>query len=445
MSIISRRKFLAASGSLGAASAFARFGLMNASAQQSGDYKALVCIFLFGGNDGHNTVVPKGAGYNQYAALRGPLAIPQQDLPGTPARDGREFGIHPELGLLLPYYGQGKLAIVANVGVLFRPITREQYRNRQGAIPSNLFSHSDQQQQWQTGHFDYSRGSGWGGRMADRIAHLNVPSSFPAAVSLAGNQIMMAGEETVPAVISPGGGMQLTGNGTAAFLEARQAALQEMIGMDSGLAMVQAAGQTLQDGLDIGKLITEALAAAPPLQTAFPNTNLGRQLLEVARLIASREKLGMRRQIFFASIGGFDTHSNQLATHANLMGQLANAMNAFYLATEEMSVAGSVVTFTESEFGRTMNPSAGAGTDHAWGSQHFVLGANVRGGDVYGTYPNLALGGPDDSGSRGSYIPTLSLDQYGATLATWFGVPADRLDGIFPNLNNFNQRTIHFL
>ncbi|MCW5965507.1 MAG: DUF1501 domain-containing protein [Bryobacterales bacterium] len=445
MAIRSRRESLAASGSVAAASAFARFGMMNANAQQAGDYKALVCVFLFGGNDGHNTVAPRDTVHAEYATLRGSLAIPQADLLSVPAKNGKEFGLHPNLGFIHPYFAQGKLAVVANVGVLYRPITRDQYRNKLGPIPSNLFSHSDQQQQWQTGYFDYSRGTGWGGRTADLVAHLNAPSKFPTAVSLAGNQIMLAGKDTTPAAIAPGGGMQLTGNGGVAFREARQKALQEMIGMDSGLAMVQAAGQTLQDGLDVGKLINEAIATAPPLQTAFPNTNLGRQLLEVARLIASREKLGMRRQIFFASIGGFDTHANQLATHANLMSQLAEAMNAFYLATEELSVANSVVTFTESEFGRTMNPAAGAGTDHAWGSHHLLLGASVKGGDIFGAYPNLALGGPDDSGSRGSYIPTTSLDQYGATLASWFGVSPSALDDIFPNLIHFSNRTLDFV
>lgn len=445
MAIRSRREFLAASGTAAAAGAFARFGMMNANAQQAGDYKALVCVFLFGGNDGHNTVAPRDGVHAEYATLRGSLAIPQADLLSIPAKNGKEFGLHPNLSSIHGYYGQGKLGVVANVGVLYRPITRDQYRNKLGPIPSNLFSHSDQQQQWQTGYFDFSRGTGWGGRTADLMAHLNAPSKFPTAVSLAGNQIMLAGKETKPAAIAPGGGMQLTGNGGVAFREARQKALQEMIGMDSGLAMVQAAGQTLQDGLDLGKLINEALATAPPLLTAFPNTNLGRQLLEVARLIASREKLGMRRQIFFASIGGFDTHSNQLTTHANLMTQLAEAMNAFYLATEELSVANSVVTFTESEFGRTMNPAAGAGTDHAWGSHHFVLGASVKGGDLFGAYPNLALGGPDDAGSRGSYIPTTSLDQYGASLASWFGVSPSGLDDIFPNLIHFSKRTLDFV
>lgn len=445
MAIRSRREFLAAAGQTAAASAFARFGMMNANAQSSSDYKALVCVFLFGGNDGHNTVAPKDAAHAQYANLRGALAISQADLLSVPARNGKEYGFHPNLAAIHPFYGEGKLAVVANVGVLFRPTTRDQYRNRTGPIPSNLFSHSDQQQQWQTGHFDYSRGTGWGGRTADRMAYMNAPSKFPTAVSLAGNQIMLTGAETTPAAIAPGGGMQLTGNGTAAFREARQRALQEMIGMDSGLTMVQAAAQTLRDGLDIGKLINEALAAAPPLQTAFPNTNLGRQLLEVARLIASRQQLGMRRQIFFASIGGFDTHANQLVTHANLMTQLGEALHAFYRATEEMGVADAVVTFTESEFGRTMNPAAGAGTDHAWGSHHLVLGASVKGGDVVGTYPNLALGGPDDAGSRGSYIPTISLDQYGASFASWFGVPPAGLDAIFPNLVNFSDRTLNLL
>jgi uncharacterized protein (DUF1501 family) len=445
MAIRSRRQFLAASGTALAASTLTRFGQMNAIAQGASDYKALVCVFLFGGNDAHNTLAPRDKAYEEYASLRGALAIPRDELLAISSTDGREFGLHPGLAPIHGLYGSGRMALLANVGVLFRPMNREEYRSKAGPIPANLFSHSDQQQQWQTAHFDMFRGTGWGGRIADAVASMNGDATFPTAVSLAGNRVMLAGKETTPAAINPGGGMRLTGSGGRAFLQARQAALQEMIGMDSGLTMVQAAGETLLDGLYIGQLIDEALQSAPPLQTAFPDTGLGRQMLEIARLIASRERLGMRRQIFFASIGGFDTHANQLATHANLLGQVGAALNAFYLATEELSIADSVVTFTESEFGRTMNPSASAGTDHAWGSHHFVIGGAVQGGKLYGEYPQLALGGPLDAGSRGSYIPTTSLDQYGASLASWFGVAPVALDDIFPNVRQFSPTVIPFL
>jgi uncharacterized protein (DUF1501 family) len=445
MAIRSRREFLAASSTALAASALTRFGQMNASAQTSSDYKALVCVFLFGGNDCHNTIAPRDSGFEEYASLRGQLAIPRDNLLPVSSSDGREFGLHPSLSAIHPYFSSGRMAIIANVGVLFRPMTREEYRGRSGPIPANLFSHSDQQQQWQTAHFDLFRGTGWGGRIADAIQNLNGDAVFPTSVSLAGNRVMLAGKDTTPAAISPGGGMRLTGQGNLAFRRARQAALQEMIGLDSGLSLVQAAGETLLDGIHIGQLIDEAIATAPPLQTEFPNTGLGRQMLEIARLIASRERLGMRRQIFFASIGGFDTHANQLGAHANLLGQLGEAVDSFYRATEEIGVADSVVTFTESEFGRTMNPSASAGTDHAWGSHQFVIGGGVNGSNIYGEFPQLALGGPSDAGSRGSYIPTVSLDQYGATLASWFGVAPSDLDGIFPNLRQFSPTTLAFL
>jgi uncharacterized protein (DUF1501 family) len=446
MGILSRREFLAASAQLaGAGIGFSRFGLMNASAQTSGDYRALVCIFLFGGNDGNNMVIPGGNGYAQYASLRPGLTIDQSALLAVNSKAGTAYGLHPNLAAVHPLYGEGKMAIVANVGVLYKPTTRAEYTSRSVPVPSNLFSHSDQQQQWQTGHFDYFRGTGWAGRTADQVAYMNAPSKFPTAVSLAGNPVLLTGEHTKPATLQAGSTPALTGSGGTAFLEQRGAALQEIIALDSGLTMIQQAGQSLKDGIDIGKLIQSATAAAPPLATTFPNTNLGRQLTDIAKLIGVRASLGMRRQIFFASLGGFDTHANQLATHVTLMTQLSEAVAAFYRATEELGVANSVVTFTESEFGRTMEPSAGAGTDHAWGSHHFLFGAAVKGGDLYGKYPQLALGGPDDSGSRGSWIPTTSLDQYGATLARWFGVPPASLDAIFPNLKNFSVRDLGFL
>lgn len=446
MGILTRRKFIAASGQLAAASlGLERFGLMNAAAQSNGDYRALVCVFLFGGIDANNLVIPAGSSYAQYSALRQGLALPENSLLPVAARNGRNFGLHPNLKALHPLYGSSRMAILANVGVLYRPTTRDEYRNRAVPLPSNLFSHSDQQQQWQTGHLDLFRGTGWAGRVADQVAYMNAPSKFPVSASLAGNPILLAGSDSKPATLAAGGTMSLTGRGGAAFRAQRDAALQEIIKLDSGLTMVQQAGASLQDGIDIGKLIQSALATAPALTTVFPTTGLGRQLSDITKLIAVRGALGMRRQIFFASLGGFDTHANQLATHVALLPQLSDAIAAFYQATEELGVANSVTTFTESEFGRTMQPSAGGGTDHAWGSHHFLFGAAVKGSDVYGTFPELALGGPDDSGSRGSYIPTTSLDQYGATLASWFGVPPSGLDSIFPNLANFPTRTLGFL
>ncbi|MCC7342010.1 MAG: DUF1501 domain-containing protein [Bryobacterales bacterium] len=446
MAILSRRSFLASSAHLAAAGiGFGRFGLMNASAQGSGDYRALVCVFLFGGIDAHNLLAPKGNGYAEYASLRQNLAIAQDTLLPVTTKAGVEYGLHPNLAAIHPFYAAGRMSMLANVGVLFRPTTRDEYRNRAVPLPNNLFSHSDQQQQWQTGDFDHFRGTGWGGRTADQVAYMNAPSKFPTAVSLSGNPILLTGSDTKPATLQAGSTVTLTGGGGSTFRAQRDAALQELIKIDSGLTMIQQAGASLQDGIDIGKLIQSATAAAPPLTTTFPNTGLGRQLSDIAKLIGVRSSLGMRRQIFFASLGGFDTHANQLATHVTLLPQLAEAIAAFYQATEEMGVANSVTTFTESEFGRTMQPSAGGGTDHAWGSHHFIVGGAVKGGDLFGTYPNLALAGPDDANSRGSYIPTTSLDQYGATLASWFGVPPAGLDAIFPNLANFSKRDLGFL
>lgn len=227
-------------------------------------------------------------------------------------------------------------------------------------------------------------------------------------------------------------------------MAARDKALGELLEMDAGCALIQAASANTREGIRIATLIN-SVTQSNPLQTQFPNTGLGTELAQVARLIQVRNELGMRRQIFFASLGGFDTHSNQLPDQQSLYTQLSQAMAAFYNATVELGVAAQVTTFTESEFGRTFQPSAGNGSDHAWGSHHLVMGGAVRGGNLYGTFPALALQGPDDSGNRGNWIPTTSLDQCGATLANWFGVPGTEMPIVFPNLANFTTQNVRFL
>jgi len=442
----SRREFLLKTGrvvsTVGAAAALAPFGSVNAFAQ-SADYKAMVCVFQFGGNDANNMFVPMGAKYSTYASIRGSVAIPQASLLPVPTVAGDPFGLHPSLAPIHAHYAAKRLAVVSNVGMLVRPTTKAEYKSNSVPVPMNLFSHSDQQMQWQNASPIAPSGTGWGGRIADRLQGLNSPSNFPPSVAISGNSLQLIGVETKPTTVADGFG--ISGNDGSAAANARQASLQEMLQFDSGVVLFQAASTTLKDGIDVVKQIQDAASGAPPLATVFPGSGLGQQLAQVARIVQIRAALGMKRQIFFVSQGGYDTHDGQLPNHANLLADLAASMQAFYNATVEMSVTDQVATFTESEFNRTFQPNGNAGTDHAWGGHCLVLGGPVKGGDMFGTFPELALLGPDDSGSRGNWIPTTSLDQYGATLAQWFGVHPIDLPLVFPNLVNFPVKTLPFM
>ena len=444
----SRRSFLRlATGTFVPLAGMARFGAMNALAQAP-DYKALVCIFLTGGNDGHNLVVPQTASqFNVYKANRGSLALPDNSaslLPIT-TKNGTPYAVNDGLSLIHSLWGQQKLAIVANAGTLVQPTTRAQYLASAVNVPANLFSHSDQIVQMQTATKGGGGGTGWAGRTADALQSLNGASTFPAAVSMSGQQIFCTGNIVQSASLIPGYDMTPYGMNiwppTAGA--ARQAALQQVLTMDSGLAVVQAANKVRQDGLDLSAMLRSA-NVSQPIGTLFPGTSIGQQLKQIAQIIQLRGSIGIRRQVFFCSLGGFDTHGSQSWQQWDLLKQMSAAMSAFYQATQELGVANDVTTFTESEFGRTLQPS-GSGSDHGWGSHFLVMGGAVKGGDLYGQFPNLSLGGPDDCGTRGTLLPTTSLDQYGATLSKWFGVPDAQLNSVFPNLQNFATRDLGFL
>jgi uncharacterized protein (DUF1501 family) len=443
-----RRSFLQlATGAMAPLAGFTRFGQMNAYAQQAQDYKALVCIFLFGGCDGNNVLIPQSQQqFDAYKAARGSLALPDVSaklLPVT-AKNGTPYALSDGLALIQPFWAQNKLAAVANVGNLPEPTTRAQYLAGQVAVPTNLFSHSDQVVQMQTATFGGSGGTGWAGRLADQVQSMNGAATFPASVSMAGQQIFCAGDIVQSASLIPGFDMSPTGFTVwpATSAAARMTALQEILSLDSGMALVQAANKVRQDALSLSSMLKGLNGT--PFATQFPGTDLGNQLKQVAQIIKLRGSTGMKRQVFFCSLGGFDTHSAQAWQHWDLLKQLAAAMQAFYLATEEMGIADKVTLFTESEFGRTLQPS-GNGSDHGWGSHFLVLGGAVQGGDVFGTFPQLALGGPDDAGTRGALLPTTSLDQYGATMAKWFGVPPIAMETVFPSLKKFSVKDLGFM
>ncbi len=435
-----RREFLrrgaCALGGVALASTVESLRIVNALAPQAAaDYRALVCVFLNGGNDGDNMVIPFD-NYAAYSAARGPsgLALPQASiLQLNPAR-GRTFGFHTNMPELRDLFNKGKLAVLFNTGPLLEPLTRAAYLNGTGQVPPYLFSHLDQVRVWQTAqHETVGVVSGWGGRTADRAAALNGPATFPQLVSIFNINRFNVGVNTRPLALFDSS-RQLNSvlvydqapGFTAEQTAARRAAVDEATGLGREAVMMRAAGDVRSTALRTSETLA---TVSPSLATVFPNTTLGRQLEQVARVISLRNVFGMKRQIFFCYLDGFDTHSRQREVHDALLQEISRAMLAFYDSTVEMGVAGGVTTFTLSDFGRTFDSAgvvAGVGSDHGWGNNHLIMGGAVRGGDFYGTPSALALGGPDDtdggSSPRGRWIPTTSIEQYAATLARWYGV-----------------------
>jgi uncharacterized protein (DUF1501 family) len=411
---------------------------LSAAPLDTSDYKALICLFLFGGNDANNLIVPHDAsGYASYAAARGILAIPQASLlPLTLQNgDGRDFALHPNLTELQALFNQGKLGVVTNVGTLVAPVTRAQYLAGGAAVPPQLFSHADQSVQWQTSVPDVISKTGWGGRMADVLQSLNAGSKISLNISIAGTNTFEVGNTVLPYSISPTGSVGLAGFDGSANANVRLQAFKDLLALPHNNLFEQAYADTVSRSIAANDLLTSALAGIPAFQTVFPTTSLGQQLNMIAKLIAARDNLSMKRQIFFCSVGGYDTHGDQLTGQANLFTELSQALNAFYSATVELGIASQVTTFTASDFGRTY-PTNGSGSDHGWGSHQLVLGGAVQGGRLFGTFPTLAVNGPDDTG-QGRWIPTTSVDEFSATLATWFGVSASDLSTVLPNIGRF--------
>ena len=404
------------------------------------DYKALVCIYLFGGNDSNNMIVPMdSASYNAYRTLRSNLALTGTALL-SPIADANNnpFSLHSSLAELNSLYSSQHLAFVLNTGQLHRPLTKAQYQQGQNN-PSNLFSHSDQTLQAQTGTPTLS-GSGWGGRLLDCFGS----SELLGAVSVSSPALFLQGMDVGSNVIPPGANLNLSGMSITprSAADARRRAVNDILALQTGDAHRDAANRAFSDGLRLADNLGSN-SNLPALGTTFPNTSIGNQLREVARLIRVRAPMGPGRQVFFCSIDGWDLHASQTGSHPGLFQQLSQGMTAFYNATQEIGMAQQITTFTQSEFGRTFQ-SNGSGSDHAWGSHLIVLGGAVRGG-IYGRMPAFAFGGPDDANTRGVWIPTISTAQFGATLGRWFGATESNLAYAFPNLTNFPTTNVGFM
>jgi uncharacterized protein (DUF1501 family) len=414
---------------------------MTARAQSSSDYKALVCVFLFGGNDANNMLVPNdSATYANYQKIRQNLALPQGSLVAIhdPATNAA-YGLHPSFAPIAPLYNTGKrLALVANVGTLVQPVPRGSNGMPQLTavpLPVNLYSHSDQQNEWQNAVPQGGATTGWSGRLADKLAGIS-GGVVPPAISISGNALQLIGQNTQPSTVNTSNfGL------TAPATDPGSIALQNMLTLPSGVTLIQAAQNSLKDAIAVAQAVNAAVAGSSSLGVTFASTDIGTQLAQVAKLIQVRAALGATRQIFFCSQGGYDTHSNQLPLQVTLYSNLAAALAAFDQAMGVLSVENNVTTFTESDFSRTFQPNGNAGSDHGWGSHALVMGGAVNGGSLYGTFPALTLAGPDDSGTRGTWVPSSSEDQYVGALAKWFGLAQADLDYVFPNLHNFGYQT----
>jgi uncharacterized protein (DUF1501 family) len=449
---LSRRDFLGGLGLLGASVAASRLGLRRAGAAAGEDYRALVCVFLYGGNDGNNLIVPVDGRHAAYAAARGAadaggLALDQAALlPLRPVDGGpAAYGLHPRLTELQALWEAGVMAPVFNVGTLLAPTSKDDFLASRVPKPLSLLSHQDQQHQWQTVVSGEDSRTGWGGRLADTLPD----AELPPVISISGNQLFAAGARTAPLALPPaGGGFGLSGYDGSPEANARRTAFDHVRMAADASLIEQATARQIDRALAAGQRVAPILSGAGSMVDAHfagLSSGIALELLQVARLIAARATLGATRQIFFVSQGGYDTHNDELARQDRLFADLAPALKAFHDATAALGADPLVTTFTLSDFGRTLEPASGGGSDHAWGNHHLVIGGAVQGRRTYGAFPEPTLGGPDDFTTEGRWVPTTAVDQYVATLATWFGADAAALAEVVPNLGRFPARDLGFL
>ena len=451
---MNRRNFLQLSASFGAFAGLASLGNSQSAqaataAAQSGGYKALVCVFLFGGNDGHNTVVPlSSAQYNAYLAARPGISLAaNQLLPINDAAQGA-FGLHYLMPEMQTLYQQNKLAIVPNVGMLVRPTTYQNYQQNY-QLPLQLRSHADQVVEMQTGIPNSGGSTGWGGRALDLMQNVNANAQFPLAVAMNSPALFCSGAVVQGTSLQPGNLLDQAAMGVypPATAQARMQAQMQSTAPGSGNAIIDAANKVMTDANTLNPLLKSAGGGAV---AGFPSSVLGNQLKEVARVISLQAQLNVARQVFFVSLGGFDTHAGQSYQQGVLLQQVSQALKAFNDAMVTMGMDNQVTAFTMSDFGRTLQPS-GTGCDHGWGNHHFVVGGAVNGGKLFGQFPqmtnylNFNSSAEDYADQRGTLLPHWSLSQYAATLAKWFGAADAQLDGLFPTLPSFAVRDVGFM
>lgn len=456
-----RRAFLKRAGAVSALGAGAPLALNLAAAGEAAaftatDYKAIVCVFLFGGNDHGNTVIPYDTtNYALYEKIRGSVARARPTLAATAITprtsqtltDNLQYALAPELGALKSLWDSGQCAVQLNIGPLAAPTTLAQYRSadrKANPLPPKLFSHNDQQSVWQA-LGEEGTTIGWGGRIGDLAMSSNGTSSL-TCISAAGNSVFVSGDTVLPYQISPGGVSPVYSATYDFYGTSMATTMKTLITQRSSNVLEDAFAGVTQRGLDLQFQVANALkpvTIATPFNIDGQDNRLADQLSIVAKLIAARSTLGQKRQVFFVSLGGFDNHDGLLKDHGPLLAKVNEAIGQFYKATVELGVQNNVTTFTASDFGRTL-ASNGDGSDHGWGAHHFIVGGAVKGGQFYGTAPSISITTEDQVG-EGRLLPTTSVDQYAATLARWFGVSDSEMPTILPRIGNFATSNLGFM
>lgn len=443
-----RRSFLKAAswGALAQLAGVSPLRSMAAFAQNATatDYKAIVCLFLRGGNDSNNMIIPlTGTQYTSYSQARGAAALAQSQL--LPLA-GSPYGLNSAFANLQQEFGAGNAAMITNVGPLIQPTTTAQYLASSVAIPQQLMAHDDQQEAWEIGGYAPGVGPSWTGLTADLLTPTYNSSNLPMVTLLGSATDFGRGVTSSP----------FTANGNAQpssfwcadgnICTTRQATAQQLLTFHNGVNLLQADQQIYQNAYKYNNFYNGILASAQPFKTVFPATNpLSSALYTVATMMQLRSEIGAGRQIFLIDAGGFDTHAAQSAAQPALFAYMDQFIGVFTQVMQELGLYDNVLMFSASDFSRTLQINSGGGTDHAWGGHHFVVGGAVKGGSVYGSFPTLALGGVDDIDGSGRFVPTTALSQYMATLAKWFGVPSSSLPGMFPGLSNFTSPTLGFV
>jgi uncharacterized protein (DUF1501 family) len=445
--MINRRQFLSHTCSLGVASATVSTSLLSlglarsAAAQSAPGYKALVCVLLAGGNDSYNMLVPTDADqYAEYRGIRSDLALEASSLlplSGT-AANGRSYGLHPGMPELQALFDSGDAALIANVGTLLEAFDAAAVENGTARLPLGLFSHADQINQWQTAAPDRRIAEGWGGRIADLMQDVNPANGVSMNISLSGGNVFQSGnqvgEYSIEATGDGAPGVNGYDNGTP-FGAFRKRMIDDLLAVEQENLFRREYAGRLRDAIDAQAVFVDAVSTAPTLATTFSGNYFSQALRQIARVIGARGALGANRQTFFVNVGGWDHHDDVVEKQADMLPMISAGLAEFRNALVELGVFDNVMTFTTSDFGRTLT-SNGKGSDHGWGGHHVVMGGAVNGATIYGDYPLLSPSSPLDVG-RGIYAPTTSVDEYFAELATWFGVAASDLDVVLPNVRTF--------